>query len=139
MARTAVFAGLISDEQGRSVDVAYVGSEAYYIVEDAGFERHILAETVDRQVLEVLSRQILAQRDAVVEGTLQFLGQDDLFTKAVIEASLEKMDEHINQILQIGLPEETRAWLGLMGFHIVIDVHGEVKKLEFPSDVIEEE
>ncbi|NMC03236.1 MAG: hypothetical protein GYA30_13125, partial [Chloroflexi bacterium] len=51
MARTAVFAGLVSDEFGQAVNVGFLGDEAYYIVNDAGFERHILAEIVDRQVL----------------------------------------------------------------------------------------
>ncbi len=135
MSHTAVFAGLISDEQGRAVNVGYVGSEAHYIVDDAGFERHILAEIVDRQVLHTLYEQILAQRDLVVEGTLQFIGQEDLFTKAMIETSLDKMDENITQILQTGLPEETRVWLGLMGFRIVIDIHGDVINLDLPSAV----
>lgn len=135
MARTAVFAGLISDEQGQAVNVGHVGGEACYIVNDAGFERHIFAETVDRQVLHTLYEQIMAQRDLVVEGTLQFIGQEDLFAKAMVEASLDKMNENIEQVLQMGLPEETRAWLGLLGFHIGIDIHGDVVDLELPSAV----
>ena len=63
MARTAVFAGLVSDEFGQAVNVGFLGDDAYYIVNDAGFERHVLAEIVDRQVLRQLSEQVLAQRD----------------------------------------------------------------------------
>jgi len=134
MARTAVFAGLVSDEFGQAVNVGFLGDEAYYIVNDAGFERHVLAEIVDRQVLRQLSEQVLAQRDLVVEGTLKFLGQEDLFAKAMVEASLDKMDENIEQLLQTGLPEEARVWLGLMGFHIVINYHGDILALDLPSE-----
>ncbi len=135
MARIALFEGLVSDELGQAVNVGYLGNQAYYIVNDAGFERYVLAENVDRQVLRMLSEQMLAQRDLVVEGTLKFLGQEDLFAKAMVEASLDKMDENIEQVLQAGLPEEARSWLGLMGFHLVINYHGDVIDLSLPSEI----
>lgn len=135
MARQALFEGLVSDEMGQVVRVGYLGHDAYYIVDDAGFQRHILAETVDRQVLRTLSEQMLAQRDLVVEGTLKFLGQEDLFAKAAVEASLDKIEENMDQVLQNGLPEETRSWLGLLGFHLVINYHGDVIDLNLPSEI----
>jgi hypothetical protein len=48
------------------------------------------------------------------------------------------MDENIEQLLQTGLPEEARSWLGLMGFRVIIDVHGEVVDLNFPEAPIDE-
>jgi hypothetical protein len=33
----------------------------------------------------------------------------------------------------MGIPEETRAYLGMMGFKVMIDIHGEITKIEFPS------
>jgi hypothetical protein len=33
----------------------------------------------------------------------------------------------------MGLPEETRAYLGMMGFHVRINVHGEVLAVEQPG------
>ena len=32
-----------------------------------------------------------------------------------------------------GLPEETRVYLGMMGFHVVLDIHGEILKIEQPA------
>ena len=139
MARTAVFEGLVSDEFGQAVNVGHLGDQAYYIVDDVGFERYVLAETVDRQVLRTLSEQMQAQRDLVIEGTLKFIGQEDLFAKAMVEASLDKMDENIEQVLQMGLPEEARTWLGLMGFHLVINYHGDVIDLNLPSEIESDE
>ena len=105
------------------------------MVDDDGFLRHIPSEDVDRQVLATLQESVLANREAVVDGMLSYLGQDDLFTKAAIEASLGQMDEQMQQLLNVGLPEEARQWLGLMGFRVVIDVHGEIVDLEMPGTV----
>lgn len=139
MARAAVFSGLVVDEADNAVDVVHLGGDAYYVIDDAGFERHILSEVVDRQVLRVLEEQVLSHRELVVESMLDFLQKDDLFTKAAIEASVDQMDENVEQLLQTGLPEEARAWLGLMGFRVTIDVHGDVVDLHFPeADIVEE-
>ncbi|MGC9520620.1 MAG: hypothetical protein ACP5HG_01900 [Anaerolineae bacterium] len=135
MARTAVFAGLIVDERDRPVDVTHVGPEAHYVVDDDGFLRHVPSEDVDREVLRILQESVLANREAVVTAMLDYLGQDDLFTKAAIESSIGKMDEQMQQLLDVGLPEEARQWLGLMGFRVVIDVHGEVVDVEMPGAV----
>ncbi len=135
MARTAVFAGLIVDERDRAVDITHVGQEAYYVVDDDGFLRHVPSEDVDREVLRTLQESVLANREAVVAAMLDYLGQDDLFTKAAIESSIGKMDEQMQQLLDVGLPEEARQWLGLMGFRVVIDVHGEVVDVEMPGTV----
>ena len=135
MARVAVFAGLVLDEDDRPVDTTHIGAEAYYVVDDDGFRRHIPSEAVDRQVLATLQESVLANREAVVQGMLEYLGKEDLFTKAAVDASLGKMDEQMQQLLNMGLPEEARQWLGLMGFRVVIDVHGDVIELEMPGTV----
>lgn len=133
MARRALFTGLVVDEAGQPVAVTYVGDTAFYVVDDAGFWRHISSEEIDRQVLKRLQEQVLANRDLAVAGMLQYLGQDDLFTKAAVEASIARMDEATDQLLQTGLPEEALAGLGMVGFRIVIDVHGEVVKVQMPG------
>lgn len=135
MARVAVFAGLVLGENDRPVDTTHLGVEAYYVVDDDGFKRHIPSEAVDRQVLTMLQETVLANREAVVAGMLDYLGKEDLFTKAAVEASLGQMDEQMQQLLNVGLPEEARQWLGLMGFRVVIDVHGDVVELEMPGAV----
>lgn len=135
MARRALFTGLVVDEAGQPVTATYVGDTAFYVVDDAGFLRHISSESIDRQVLKRLQEQVLANRDLAVAGMLQYLGQDDLFTKAAVEASLTHMDEATDQLLQTGLPEEALAGLGMVGFRIVIDVHGEVVDVQMPGAV----
>lgn len=133
MGYTAVFAGLVVDESGRAVEVRRVAGSAFYIVDDAGFERHIPTDYVDRQVLKAMQEQVMAHREITVEGMLQFMGQDDLFTKAMVEASIDKMDENMEQLLNTGLPQEARSWLGLMGLRVVIDFRGDVVELNMPE------
>jgi hypothetical protein len=88
---------------------------------------------VDRQVLEQMRSMIQGNEDLISEGTMKMLGQEDIFTKAMIERSLRNVDEQFDQLLAQGLPEEGRAWLGMLGFRIVIDVHGNVVRVEQPS------
>ncbi len=135
MARVAVFAGLVVDEADKPVEVAYVGGVPYYVVDDAGFLRHIPAEKVDRHVLGIIQEGVLENREAVVQGMLQLLGKDDLFTKAAIDTSLENMEENVQALLNTGLPEEVRQWLGLMGLRIIIDIHGEVINVIMPGSI----
>lgn len=135
MARTAVFEGLVIDEADNAVAVKRIGETAYYVVDDDGFLRHIPSEDVDRQVLTMMQESVLENRGAVVEGMLQYLGKDDLFTKAAVEASLGKMHENVEALMQVGLPEDARTWLGLMGLRIVVNIHGEVTKIEMPGSI----
>ena len=127
--RSALFAGLIQDEEGNAVDVALVGDVPNYVVDDAGFRRHVEAETVDRRVIEMLREQFMDHREIATEAMLQMLGKDDLFTKAMIDASIKNMD----QVLQHGLPEGARAWLGMLGFRVIVNRHGEVVELDMPE------
>jgi hypothetical protein len=131
--RSALFAGLIRDEDERPVDVAMVGDVPNYVVDDAGFRRHIESEIVDRQVIELLRDQFLAHREMATEAMLQMLGKEDLFTKAMIDASIENMD----QVLAHDLPDGARAWLGMLGFRVVINRHGEVIELDMPEQIDE--
>jgi hypothetical protein len=127
--RSALFAGLVQDEEGNPVEAVMVGGVPNYVVEDAGFRRHIESETVDRQVIELLREQFMAHREIATQAMLQMLGKDDLFTKAMIDASIKNMD----QIIAQGLPEGARAWLGMLGFRVIINRHGEVANLDMPE------
>lgn len=129
LSRPALFAGLVQDEDGNPVDVVGVSGIPYYVVDDAGFRRHVEAEAVDRRVIELLREQFMAHREIATAAMLQMLGKDDLFTKAMIDASIKNMD----QILSTGLPEDARAWLGMLGFRVIIDIHGEVVSLDMPE------
>jgi hypothetical protein len=127
--RTALFAGLIQDEEGNPVEALMVGNVPNYVVEDAGFRRHVESEVVDRQVIGMLREQFMAHREIATEAMLQMLGQADLFTKAMIDASIKNMD----QVIEHGLPDDARAWLGMLGFRVVVNTHGEVVRLDMPE------
>jgi hypothetical protein len=132
MARRALFGGLVVDEQDQPVDVVQVGDEAFYVVDDDGFQRHIPSEQVDRQVLAELKGKIEGHEDLISRGTAEMIGQPDIFTTAAIEASLRNLDEQFDQLIQQGMPEQAQAWLGMMGFRVIVDVHGNVVRVEEP-------
>lgn len=134
MAQSAMFAGLVFDETGRPAEVTWVGAEAFYVVDDDGFRRHVAAAQIDRAVLRFLRRQVEGQRDMAVEAMLDMMGQDDVFTKAAVESSINRMEEAVGQ----PIPEEARRWLGMLGFRIVVDHHGEVVDIQMPAGGIDE-
>ena len=129
----ALFANLVFDEQDEPAEVVYIGAVPHYVILDDGFRRHVEAETVDRQVIQLLRQQILSNRELVTQGMLAMLGKDALFTKAMIDASIQNIDRHIDVLLEQGLPEDTRTWLGMLGFKVVVNVHGEVVRLDAPG------
>lgn len=131
MARNALFEGLVYDEREIPVEVSQVGPDAHYVVDDNGFKRHIDAEQVDRQVLAVFLRQLEEHKDLAIEQALKFMGSDDLFTKAALDASMRNID--MDKIIAQGIPEQARNMLGMMGFRIIINVHGEVLRLIQPA------
>jgi hypothetical protein len=135
MSARALFEGLVVDTEGQPVAVGAVGGEAHYIVQEGGLGFHIPSEPVDRDVLGQLREQILANKEAVTEGTMKMLGQEDLFTKAMIDSSLKNIDEHFTRLIAQGLPAEARAFLGMLGFRIVLNYHGEVVSLAQPGAV----
>ena len=134
MGSRAVFAGLVFDELGRALDVTTIGSEAQYVIDDGGFLRHIDAASIDRQVLAVVQEQINANKDIVEEGMMRMLDNYDLFTKAAIDASIKNID----QVLERGIPDDARMWLGMMGFRVVVNVHGDVIKFDMPGTTLDE-
>jgi hypothetical protein len=130
MTRNALFSGLVYDEREMPVEISFVGTDAYYIVDDNGFLLHIDAETVDRQVLAVFIQQLQENKDLAVEQALKMIGKDDLFTKAAIDASMRNID--MDQIIEQGIPEQARTMMGMLGFRIIINHHGEVVRIDQP-------
>ena len=133
MSSQPLFAGLVVDEDDRPAETAFVGGEPCYVVIDAGFRRHIPAEEVDRQVLQLMRDQVDGKEDLISEQTARMLGQDDIFTRAMIERQLKQIDQQLDNLLRTGIPEEGRAYMGMMGFKVVINIHGEVVRLVQPS------
>jgi hypothetical protein len=133
--RQALFQGLVFNEEDQLAEVDHVGGEAFYVVMDQDFRRYVEAEVIDRQVLAWLQQQIDSNQDLVSEGAMSMLGTDDLFTKAMIDASIQDLDKQVEQLMRHGLPENIRAWLGLLGFRIIVNVHGEVVNIDTPAAV----
>jgi hypothetical protein len=131
MSRQALFAELVYDEQGHLVETVVIGDEAQYVVDDAGFRRHIDAQVVDRQVLSFFLQQLEANKEMAVEQMLQMIGKDDLFTKAAIDAQLRNID--MDQIIAQGIPLQARNMLGMFGLRIIINVHGDVVTIDQPA------
>jgi hypothetical protein len=134
-----LFGGLIVDELGNPVETGFVGDEPVYVVNDYGFRRHIPAEQVDRQVLKLMTEQIKGHEDLLSEQTAKMLGQEDIFTRAMIQNQLKNIDQQLDQVLQTGIPEEGRAYMGMRGFKVIINVHGEVVGLEQPGRIADDE
>lgn len=130
-----VFEGLVYDEDGRPVESGYVGSEPVYIVEDGSFRYHLDARAVDAQVWSVLKEQIQQYEDLIADQAMRLLGRDDLFTRAAIVNAIRNFDQNWQQLTEAGLPQPMRQYLGLLGFSIVVNRHGEVLKVHFPSAV----
>ncbi|OGO12450.1 MAG: hypothetical protein A2Y53_05970 [Chloroflexi bacterium RBG_16_47_49] len=134
-----LFKGLIFDEIDQPVDVTDVGDEPCYVVNDAGFHRHIPSEQVDRQVLMIMGKMVQGHEDQLAEQTAKMLGQDDIFSKALIENQLKNLEQQFDAVLKTGIPEEGRAYMGMMGFRVKINVHGEVLDVNQPGTVAPED
>jgi hypothetical protein len=133
MPKQAIFSGLIVDENDKPVSNTYIGSEPCYVVNDAGFLRHIPSEQVDRQIFQFMQDQIKGNEDILGEQASKMMGQDDIFTRAIIQNQLKNIGKQFENLLETGIPEEGRAYLGMMGFRVVINLHGEVIEVRQPS------
>ena len=131
----ALFEGLTRDEAGGPVETVMVGNTACYVVLDDDFRRHVEAEAVDRQVLAMLRDLFMEHKEIATQAMMQMLHKDDLFTKAMIDASVKNMD----QVIEHGLPDDARAWLGMLGFRVIINTHGELVRLDMPEQESYEE
>ena len=139
MSSKAVFEGLVFDENDRPCEVTYVGPEACYVVNDAGFRRHIASETVDRQVLALMKDQITGNEGLISEQAAKMLGSEDIFSQAMIENQLKNIDQQLDLIIQSGIPEDSRTYLGMVGFKVVIDLHGGVIRVDQPGSIAPDE
>ncbi len=133
MPRQPLFTGLVVDESGNVAETAFVGGEPCYVVDDAGFRRHIPSEQVDRVVLSQIAGMMKGSEEFLSEQTAKMIGQEDIFTKAMLENQLKNIDKQFDQLLDTGIPEDMRLYLGMVGFRIVINVHGEVVRVDQPS------
>ncbi len=134
----AVFEGLVFDENDKSVTVAFVGADATYVVREDGFSYHVDARPIDEQVLAQFRDQIKGNEGAVGDGMMKMMGKDDLFTKAAVMSAVKNMDKNMAQLFETGIPEQARQYLGMMGFRVVINRHGDVISVVLPGSATDE-
>ena len=139
MANAPLFDGLVFSEDGKLLTAAKVGDDPFYVLNDAGFLRHIRAREVDEAILQWLWEQIRGHEKELAEQAARMTGQEDLFSRAVLQQTLAHPEAHLEEIFRQGLPESTRMWMGMMGFRAVVDVHGELVRVEQPARATDEE
>ena len=135
MPKQPLFAGLVIDENGSPAGTTYVGDEPCYVLDDAGFRRHVSSEQVDRQVLQHMQDLMKGSEDLISEQTAKMLGQEDIFSIAMIANQLRQMDKQFDALFETGIPDDARAYLVMMGFKIHINIHGEVLDIEQPGAI----
>jgi hypothetical protein len=135
----ALFEGLVFDENENPVKVVTIGLESFYVVDDAGFMRHIHSELVDRQILDSMISVVKDHEDIFADQTAKMLGQEDIFTRALIQNQLKNIDQQIDKVMETGLPEEGRAYMGMMGFKVIVNYHGDVLRINQPGTISDDE
>lgn len=131
----ALFEGLIYNEAGEPAPVVYIGGEPHYAIPDDGFLRHVEARQIDDAVIAHIKEQITSMQDDLVRAMLQMLGKNDILTKAALDASIRNIDQQIRQTD----PDQWVPWLRIYGFRVIVDVHGNIVDILYPSGVIGEE
>jgi hypothetical protein len=49
--------------------------------------------------------QITENKDVISEQTAKMIGQDDIFTHAIINNQLENIDDQLKNLMEHGMPE----------------------------------
>jgi len=125
----ALFEGLVYNEEGQPAQVVTIGGVAHYAIPDDGFLRHVEARGIDDAVLDALQEQVSGMQDELVTAILKMLQQDDIFTKAAVEASVRNLKSNVRS----SDSREWLPWLRLLGFRVVVDIHGQVREIIYPE------
>ena len=139
MTTKAVFQGLVYDDNDQPLSTTFVGDEACYVINDDGFMRHIPADKIDRHVIDAIRNQVEDNKDLIAEQAIKMIGDVDLFTHAIIQNQMENLDDQFDHLLTNGIPEDGRVYLGMLGFKIIVNYHGDVIRVEQPSAPIDGE
>lgn len=126
MSRQTLFPGLVFDERDHPLEVGRIGDDPAYVIDDAGFRRHIPAEQIDNVVLAEMKQLIQGKEDFISQEAAKMIGAEDPFSKAIIENQLKNIDQQFEMLFSVGIPEDMRAYLGMIGFKVVVNYHGEV-------------
>ncbi len=134
MPRQALFPGLVFDEYDRPLEPGWIGSEPAYIIDDAGFRRYIPSAQIDNVVLDEMKKLIQGNEDFISREAAKMIGAEDPFSKAIIKNQLKNIDKQFETLFEVGIPEEMRAWLGMIGFKVVVNYRGDVIEVRQGGD-----
>lgn len=126
MSRQALFQGLVFDEYDHPLGIGMIGNEPAYVIDDAGFHRYVPSEQIDRVVLDEMKKLIQGNEGLLSEQAAKMIGAEDPFSKAMIETQLKNIDKQFDMLFEVGIPEDMRAYLGMIGFKVIVNYHGEV-------------
>ena len=84
-------------------------------------------------MLRSFKEMISGHEDLVSEQAAKMMGQDDPFSIASISQQIKNMEQHFEKVLEMGLPEDQRAYMGMMGFKVRINIHGDVVDVVQPG------
>lgn len=126
---------MVYDENGELVETVTIGGETFYVVNDAGFRRHIPSEEVDRRLFKHFTGQVAGNEDIIATMAAEATGKADLFSMAILKNQLKHIDKAIDRIFIEGLPADATKMLGMSGLHVTIDIHGEILDIHLPSQI----
>lgn len=133
MAGKAFFTGLIFDENDVPVETVWIGNESFYVVDDSGFKRHIESREVDEKIIRLFTDQIEGNEDYLANAAANMSGKTDLFSIAMIKNQLKNIDKEIDALFRNGPPAGMAEILGMSGFRVTIDIHGNIVEAKMPS------
>jgi hypothetical protein len=88
--------------------------------------------------LSLLKEQIEGHEEIISEQAAKLSGQDDIFSRAILIEQLKNIDKQFGQMLEEGIPEESRAYMGMTGFKIIINHHGDVVEVMQPGMIADD-
>ena len=131
--KKAIFEGLVFDEYDRQLPVVYVGDDPAYVIDDDGFNRHVSANEIDRQVWDYMNQGFEGNEDFISQKTAEMMGVDDIFSIAVIRKQLENRNEQFYELEEKGLPYDMRQYLNKLGIKVIVNQRGELMEIIHPS------
>ena len=96
------------------------------------------AEKIDRSIFKEMTSWVKGHEDVIGKEAAKMMGQDDLFTTAQMINELKNIDHQIDKMMQAGFPQEQKSYMGMMGFKVIIDYHGDLVEVCQATGVIEE-
>ena len=133
MANQAFFTGLLYDENENLIKSVTIGNEAFYVVDDCGFKRHIDSREVDEKIVRLFTDQINGNEEYLANAAANMTGKNDLFSMVMFKNSLKNIDKEIEAMFRQGPPPGLAEFLGMSGFKVNIDIHGNITNVNMPS------